>query len=340
MRPGSALSPRIRLAAVLVLALVPGLAQGQELRLPNKDGSVKFAVFGDIGTKSKAQYEVGKQMAAFHSVFKFDFVVMCGDNLYGGSGPRDFQTKFEQPYADLLAAKVKFYAVLGNHDQPTQINYKDWNMGGRRYYTWQETAGGFAKVGGTGVRFFALDSNYLDKPQLDWLEAELKQSSSEWKIAVFHHPLYSSGRTHGSALDLRALLEPLFISYGVSVVFSGHDHFYERIKPQNGIAYFVCGAGGSLREHNIDRHSGLTEVGFDTDYSFLLAEIDGLDFYFQAISRTGTTVDSGVIHHSPFTTKSAEATPLPPSADSTKVKTAPVSPTPPGTTAPVPGGSH
>jgi len=325
------------LAAVL---LSPALSDAQELRLPNQDGSVKFAVIGDTGTKSTYQYEVGKQMAAFHSAFKFDFVVMCGDNLYGGSSPRDYQTRFEQPYADLLAAKVKFYATLGNHDNPTEINYKDWNMGGQRFYTWQETAGGFAKVGGTGVRFFALDSNYMDKPQIDWLESELKKSSSEWKIAVFHHPLYSSGKTHGSALDLRAMLEPLFISYGVSVVFSGHDHFYERLKPQQGIAYFVCGAGGSLREHNIDRSSGLTEVGFDTDYSFMLVEIDGLDFNFQAISRTGKTVDSGVIHHSPFTESTAQATPLPPPADSTKVPTAPVSPTPPEGTVSGPSGSR
>jgi len=277
-------------------------------------------------------------MVAYHQVFKFDFVLMCGDNLYGGSSPKDYKTRFEQPYAELLAAKVKFYATLGNHDSPIQINFKDWNMGGQRYYTWQETAGGFAKMGGTGVRFFALDSNYMDKTQLDWLESELKQSSSEWKIAFFHHPLYSSGRTHGSSVDLRALLEPLFTSYGVRVVFSGHDHFYERIKPQNGIQYFVCGAGGSLREHNIDRSSGLTEVGFDTDYSFLMVEIDGLDLYFQAISRTGVTIDAGILHHEPLA--AAEAAPLPPPADSTKVPTAHVSPTPPEDTVPAPVGSR
>jgi hypothetical protein len=57
------------------------------------------------------------------------------------------------------------------------------------------------------------------------VEAELKKSSSEWTIAFFHHPLYSSGRTHGSSLDLRSQLEPLFMKYGVTVVFTGHDHF-------------------------------------------------------------------------------------------------------------------
>ena len=321
--------------AVLVLALAVAPASAQELRLPVKDGSIRFAVIGDTGTASTAQYDVAKQMAAFRTKFAFDFVIMVGDNLYGGSASaNDFKTKFEGPYAQLLGDKVKFYAALGNHDNPSERNYKDWNMGGQRYYTWRASPGGLAKIGSPGVRFFALDSNYMDKPQLDWVESELKKSSSEWKIAFFHHPLYSSGRTHGSSLDLRAQLEPLFMKYGVAVVLTGHDHFYERIKVQNGIYHWVCGAGGSLRKGDLDRGTGLTEVGFDSDYSFMLVEIDGADLYFQAISRTGQTVDSGVIHHAPFPAAATEPSPLAPG--STLVPVAPVAPKPPAGPTPTP----
>ena len=325
---------RLALAALAVtFAAAPAAAQ--ELRLPLKDGSVRFAVIGDTGTASTAQYDVGKQMIAFRTKFPFDFVIMVGDNIYSGTGSaQDFKTKFEQPYAQLLTDKVKFYAALGNHDNPTESSYKDWNMGGQRYYTWRASPGGLAKIGSPGVRFFALDSNYMDKPQLDWVESELKKSSSEWKIAFFHHPLYSSGKTHGSSIDLRQQLEPLFMKYGVSLVFAGHDHFYERIKVQNGIYHWVCGAGGSLRKNNIDRGTGLTEVGFDTDYSFMLVEIDGADMYFQALSRTGQTIDSGVIHHAPFPEAAKEPPPLPPG--STLVPTAPVSPKPPAGATPTP----
>jgi hypothetical protein len=78
------------------------------------------------------------------------------------------------------------------------------------------------------------------------------------------------------------------------VVFAGHDHFYERVKPQKGgILHFVVGAGGSLRRGDI-RRTDLTDKGFDADYSFLIAEIDGDSMHFQAISRKGQTVDSGV----------------------------------------------
>ena len=95
--------------------------------------------------------------------------------------------------------------------------------------------------------------------------------------------------------SLRRVLEPFLVKYNVSVVFSGHDHFYERVKPQHGIVYFVVGSGGRLRVGNIDRASGLTAKGFDTDQAFMAAEIIGDEMYFNAISRMGQIVDSGVL---------------------------------------------
>jgi hypothetical protein len=90
------------------------------------------------------------------------------------------------------------------------------------------------------------------------------------------------------------VLEPLLLKYGVQVVFAGHEHVYERIKPQKGIYYFTEGAAGELRAGDL-RDRGLTAAGYDRDRSFLAVEISGDDLYFQAISRTGETVDSGSI---------------------------------------------
>jgi 3',5'-cyclic AMP phosphodiesterase CpdA len=282
-------------AAVVALAIVPQ-AVAQQLTLPNK-GDVRFAVIGDMGTASREQREVGQQMALFHQKFPFTFTITVGDNIYGASSPSDFKAKFEEPYASLLSSGVKFYASLGNHDNPEQRNYGLFNMGGERYYTFRASKGGVAKIVSGGVRFFALDSTYIDAQQLAWLEKELSSSSSDWKIAFFHHPLYSSGRTHGSSLDLRQALEPLFVKYGVSVVFSGHDHIYERVKPQQGITYFVSGSAGSLRKGDYGRPQPFSAKGFDADFEFMLVEIDGSKMYFQAISRTGQTIDSGVIEN-------------------------------------------
>jgi 3',5'-cyclic AMP phosphodiesterase CpdA len=162
-------------------------------------------------------------------------------------------------------------------------------MGGERYYTFKPK---------DGIRFFALDSNYMDKEQLAWLERELRQSGSDWKICFFHHPLYSSGGRHGSNAELRSLLEPLLLKYSVDVVFTGHDHFYERTKPQKGVSYFVVGAGGKLRKGDI-RQTNLTAKAFDADNTLLLAEIAEEEMHFQAISRIGSTVDSGIIRRKP-----------------------------------------
>jgi len=276
--------PRCFVVLLLFLASLPCFAQKQ-LSLPNKPDSLRFAVMGDTGTGGKTQYDVARQMAQWRTKFPFEFVLMLGDNLYGGGSPRDYEQKFETPYKPLMDAGVKFYASLGNHDDANQRFYKNFNMNGERYYTFRPKP---------GIRFFALDSNYMDRAQLAWLQEQLRSSGSEWKIFYFHHPLYSSGGRHGSDEQLRAVLEPLFVEFGVSVVFSGHDHFYERIKPQKGIYYFVSGAGGQLRRGNI-RTTDLTAKGFDQDNHFMILEIAGDEMYFQTISRTGTTLDSGVI---------------------------------------------
>ena len=116
----------------------------------------------------------------------------------------------------------------------------------------------------------------------------------DWRIAYFHHPLYGNAGRHGANVDLRVLLEPLLVKYGVQVVFSGHDHVYERLKPQRGIYYFVTGSGGQLRKGDLQK-SDDTAAGFDQDQAFLAAEIVGDVMHFQVVSRTGATVDSGQI---------------------------------------------
>jgi predicted phosphodiesterase len=204
-----------------------------------------------------------------------------------------WQTQWEKMYGGM---GIPFYATLGNHDDPNQRFYKLFNMDGKRYYT-------FTKG---DVQFFVMDSTYMDKAQLTWLDQQLSASRAGWKIAYGHHPLYSSGARHGSEVDLRELVEPLFIKYGVDVVLAGHEHFYERVKPQHGIYYFTSGAAGKLRENNIRRGSPLTAAGFDDDMSFMLVEIKDEKFYFQVISRTGETVDAGELDRLPDPEKPKE----------------------------------
>jgi predicted MPP superfamily phosphohydrolase len=276
--------------ACVVVALV-GSASAQQpsgqVALPNKPDSLHFAVIGDNGTGETPQYQIGEQMLNWYNRFRFPIVVMMGDNIYGSDRPQDFIKKFEAPYKSLLDKGVKFYASLGNHDSREQRYYKLFNMDGKLYYTFKAPA--------EDVRFFALESSYMDQDQLTWLEDELKKSSEKWKIVFFHHPLYSSAMTHGSQLKLRATLEPLFVQYNVSLVLSGHDHAYERVRPQNGIQYFVEGSSGQLRSGDLRKGSPLTGFGYDTAQTFILMEIDGDTLTFNTVNLAGAIIDSGVM---------------------------------------------
>ena len=299
--------PAMRRAAfisVVVLAALVLPLYDQELTLPLKSNSVRFAVVGDMGTGEKPQYELAGKLIEYRQKFPYEFVITVGDNIYDGSAPSDYESKFERPYKPLLDAGISFYATLGNHDKPNERFYKPFNMNGQQYYTYKKGS----------VRFFALDTNDMNPRQLAWLEKELQNSGSDWSICYFHHPLYSSAAYHGSSTELRVVLEPLFVKYGVQVVFAGHDHVYERVKPQKGITYFTEGASGSLRPGDLKK-SALTATGYDQDRTFMLVEIAGDELHYQTISRTGRTVDSGVIRRvttiSSVTTTPAEVHGMP-----------------------------
>ena len=129
-------------------------------------------------------------------------------------------------------------------------------MNGERYYTFTQG----------DVTFFALDSNYMDPEQLEWLEKELDASEDRGRSpSSITRSTRRATRTARRSSCARSL-EPLFLKYGVDVVFAGHEHFYERIKPQKGIYYFTAAARRSCATGNI-RAGRLTAKGFDIDNS-------------------------------------------------------------------------
>lgn len=271
---------------LLSLALASVATAEQRVSLPDLRGACRFAVIGDTGTGGEPQYRIGTRMAEYRQRFPFDLVLMLGDNVYGADEPADMVRKFERPYQALLEAGVRFHAALGNHDDPSQRLYEPLGMSGERYYSFP--------CGRDSVRFFALDSNYMTPAQLAWLDAQLRDAHERWKIAYFHHPIYSTG-SHGSNVELRKRLEPLFTAYGVNVVFSGHEHFYQRLKPQHGVRYFVSGGGGKLSVGDIHADPALTLKGYDRGHHFMVVEIAGDALFFQAVAEDGSTVDAGTL---------------------------------------------
>lgn len=271
---------------LMILALTTALQWPAAALAVFVNPDLRFAVIGDNGTGEEPQYAVARQMLKTHATMPFELVLMMGDNLYGAQRPRDFADKFEIPYGPLLRMGIPFYAALGNHDEPDNRNYRQFNMSGQRYYS----------VARGPARFFFFDTNFMDPEQVKWIDGALRDSTDEWKVVVFHHPIYSDGDRHGPNVALRVVLEPMLIQHGVDVVFSGHEHIYERIKEQKGIPYFVVGSSGKLRKGGVTP-TAITAASFADDQAFLVASITGEEMSFQAISRTGAVVDSGVLRN-------------------------------------------
>jgi hypothetical protein len=252
---------------------------------------VRFVAIGDMGTGCNNQSAIGRRLAAYYDQSPYDAVLMLGDNIYPDGHPSNFRPKFEGPYEAILKRGVKFHAALGNHDVPrgreAQINYQHFNMNGSRFYS-------FTKGDGL-VEFFALDTTDFDQAQERWLTGALSASEARWKIAYFHHPIYSSAKRHGSNTRLRARLEPLFARYGVAAAFSGHDHTYERTKAIEGVQYFVSGAGGKLRRGDLDRRSPFFLTGNDEVHSFMHIEVTHDQLSFRAVDASGRILDSGTL---------------------------------------------
>jgi 3',5'-cyclic AMP phosphodiesterase CpdA len=119
-------------------------------------------------------------------------------------------------------------------------------------------------------------------------------AGDKWRIAFFHHPLYSSGQHSAESRDvIRPALEQPLVAAKVNVVLSGHEHLYERIKPEKGIQYFVSGGGGRyLYSYN---PSDFDEVGL-SEHHFMVFEIAGDRLFFEAITHAQKVIDCGVIY--------------------------------------------
>lgn len=278
---------------VIVCVLLSTICAAEVL-LGDTAKSLTFAAIGDSGDGSLAQHEVANQIDNCWHREPFGFILLLGDNIYGGGKPKYFKAEFEEPYKALLEEGVKFYAVLGNHDEMEaeyHTHYKDFNMGGKRYYSFVKGIEGTDRL----VEFFALDTNAetaLDNAQLEWLTKALEASKARWKVAFMHHSLFSSGKMHPAYLGMRNQLHPLFIKYKVNLVLAGHTHVYERIKPQDGVQYITEGSSGKIMRNDLDKTSPLTAKGNDLQQAFLLIHVTPKDLDVEAIDKTGKEFDS------------------------------------------------
>lgn len=238
---------------------------------------VSFFAIGDWGREGgQNQTLVAELMGKVADAKPPQFVVSVGDNFYphGLSSTDDalFNTSFMSVYTAPGLA-VPWHAVLGNHDYNDggpahtasspiyQLNISLANRDSR----WHCERAYSESFASGSVQIFFIDTSpfiqryYKEKwahsqggvlqqswqAQLLELERRMNASTAEWKLAVGHHPAYSSGE-HGNNSEIIQYLEPLFQRYGVQAYFSGHDHNLEHIR-LSGYSAIITGAGSKTQ---------------------------------------------------------------------------------------------
>jgi tartrate-resistant acid phosphatase type 5 len=275
------------------------IASETPLPSPTAFEVIHFAVIGDYGEGSQGEADVATLVKSWNP----DFIITVGDNNYpiGSADTIDqrigeYYHEFISPYRGdygLGADTNRFFPTLGNHDWDSFAGHPYLEYfelpGNERYYefTWGP------------VYFLALDSDSREpdgvspvSPQAQWTQTRLAQASAPWKVVYFHHAPYSSGY-HGPVEWMRWP----FAAWGASVVFSGHDHIYERLMI-DGIPYFINGVGGGPIYAILGLSEG-SQFRYNEDYGAMLVTVDPLQMTFQFFNRRGEPIDNSRITKNP-----------------------------------------
>ena len=304
----SACLRRLLLWLLLLASLGPALAQ-----------SLRFGVIGDSGAGDANQRAVARQMEIFHKQHRWQFVLMLGDNIYETGDPRDFDKKFKNVYQNLVADGVRFHAALGNHDRLHPLGRKglaqveDDAFGFLGREDEYELAAGPTVAAKRLARFLCLNSDAwledLDARRyparrLARLRAWLRNSGQfQWNFVFFHNPIYSFVRSrnyglfsdrlgHGPEEALRQILEPEMIGK-VDVVLCGHEHFYQKIRPQSGIHHIISGGGSKIRKGVVKDHPQVESAA--EALHFVDFQVSETQIQYQAVSDKGIRLHAGTI---------------------------------------------
>lgn len=267
-----------------------------------------FFVIGDYGTGQQPEYAIARAMwDEFQKRNKGDdpvrFVLTVGDNIYGdvnnrwfgarhtGSNDSDWASKFFEPHQELLA-HVPFYPTLGNHDGNETEHHGDLDAYLDNFFFPSDKPARWYNFRYADLaEFFGLDTtmntesgppwpSWLEsEPQYKWMAKVIPASKMPWKIPYYHHPVFNAGPSHvPSYRDLKHWVK-LFQDSGVKVVFNGHEHNFQFSQVNDlsgGVEYVTSGAGGELRQGNVESRMARENIaGWAAENHFLIVEIDG-----------------------------------------------------------------
>ncbi len=273
-------------------------------------GDVTFAVIGDTGGGTVAQYNVARQLLLSAP----DLVLHLGDIIYDTFKASSADLRFLSVYRDQMSG-VPWFTTIGNHDIDASERdqaYLDTLVlptnpisGTEHYYSFDHGDAHFVCLFVPDLKFrpdLAHLSLTNDSLQYQWLTNDLARSSKPWKFLFFHLPVSTSSFHSGEDQnannfsdqeELQAILLPLGRRYGVQGIFNGHDHNFERFAPVQGVHRIVSGGGGRSVYSMFQRDQ--TSAQFYARYHFLRASLTSNSLKIQAIDQFGSVFDEMII---------------------------------------------
>jgi len=251
----------------------------------------RFATYGDNKDGPMNHERVANAILAEGP----DFVIHNGDLVNTGWVAKQWALLFFEPARHLMHS-VPLYPVLGNHEERAQLFFDYFSLpGNEAWFSFDYGNAHFVVLDTTNQ-----DQLHADSEQIDWLHNDLGASTATWKVVSFHHPPFSSGGFYHASdrLELKNLLHPIFERYGVDLVFSGHDHNYERMRPigsrdgEHKVTYVIAGNGGTPL-----RWVGTREwtVHAQRVFGFVTVDIDGPRLHLQSHTLDGDVIDELVL---------------------------------------------
>jgi hypothetical protein len=203
-----------------------------------------FAALGDSRTRPKEWAKVGTAVAEAKPAFS----VFVGDMVTAGRSDFQWDEQYFGPVKNYFAT-LPYYPIIGNHEQNAPLFLEIFQTPGGET-TWSQTVGPVLLIGIDGSKDWSKES-----PQTKWLEDLLAKSTAKYIFLFNHYPAWTSGG-HGGLTEqglpnerpireAQTILMPLLKKYNATAMIAGHDHFYERSEPTNGVTMIISGGAGA-----------------------------------------------------------------------------------------------
>ena len=300
-----------------------GLAQGREyrykiggfegsFRVPQESDVTRFLYLGDVQfQESMEEYEEWGQMVrcAYREHPDLDFAVIGGDLVNSPGELPQWEAFLE---ACDVFAKLPLATVAGNHEG-VHSNYTYQKLFALPDDAEEDQSGEeFYSLDFGNVRMLMMDSSFLTEERRQsmgkdawakeeqrveaWIRSRTGSCEKPWLAAVIHHPVYGMHDEDTVSPQIRRLWAPLLETGGVRIVFSGHQHLYQRTRSIHGVVYLMGNSG--QRESRFFHGNNLPEYTqqiYDRGANYQIVEAGARRLKMTSYNKKGLVIDETVL---------------------------------------------